>query len=167
MKTTFLVVYGAGIKNEAPSSDGSARLSRGMEIGGKIDNAIIILGARYPQGKTAKLSADYMSDYLVAHQWPISRIALNPLGFDTISETNAAAEVIGKRGGGRIIAVTAWYHAFRVWLTWIFCQKRFVRVAVSWTTHSWTDPFREVMKLPLIFLPEKKREILRRWTPTF
>jgi vancomycin permeability regulator SanA len=85
-----------------------------------------------------------MRAYLVKKGWPAEQIKMDPRGYNSISDTVYALGLV--EGGDKVIAVTAWYHAFRVWLIWLRLG-RLVGVGISWKTYPWTNPLREFLAL--------------------
>ena len=87
----------------------------------KYPHAKIILGAgmRNIANDCGTLS-DMMSAFLMNHG--VSRLSIlrNPLGHNTLTETEAAYEIIQKHGGGKVVCATSRYHKARVWCIWFF-----------------------------------------------
>lgn len=115
----------------------------------KYPDAHIVLGAGM-KDKTGDCGplAGMMEDFLDKHHISKSKILRNPHGNNTLSETEAAYEIVHRHGSGRIICATSAYHALRVWLIWL-C--RFGIISTMYTTSlkpSRWERWHEMLKVP-------------------
>lgn len=153
MKTTqmFIVDYAYGFHADTCEVDyvSKLRCQAALRAFKKYPHAFIVLGAGMSDstGNCGPL-ADIMEEFLVEKGVPKHMILRNPHGSDTLSETEAAYDIIQKHGGGTIICATSAFHASRVWAIWFF---RFGISPKIYTTKLKPPPaekWREIKKIP-------------------
>ena len=93
--------------------------------------------------------ADMMRDALLKKGVPESAILENPLGHDTLSETEAAYAVVQQAGGGKIACATSRYHAPRVWCLWFFRYGIIPTMYPAELPPGRVEQLREYCKLPI------------------
>ncbi len=122
--TSYVVVYARGLQADgSPCPEGKMRCDLGLKIAQGIPDSIIVLGAgipEYAQRNGASSLSESMAVYLVNNGWSLEKILINPKGYETVGETSAVIEAIDDFDeGGPIIAVSSWYHVFRIWIIWL------------------------------------------------
>ncbi len=147
----FIVDYAYGFDARTCEPDYVARmrLKAGLRALKKYPTAHVILGAGMKEttGDCGPL-AEMMKSFLVEKGVPLEKIFLNPKGHDTLTETEAAYDIIRNQGNGKIICATSVFHAARVWLIWL-C--RFGRLPIIYTTRLkayWSEYLQEIRKIP-------------------
>ena len=131
----YIVPYACSVNYEGIDDVGGARCDKALKVAATFSDAVIVLGAGMPevcQRYGFPSLAEVAAMHLERKGWPRTRMILNSKGFNTLTETEAVIERIGK---GRVTAVTSWHHAPRVWLTW-WGLHRSCRVRVIWHTPS-------------------------------
>lgn len=130
-KVLYIVDYAYGFEPSTCAIDhvSELRTKKAIQVYRNHPNAYIVLAANMSdvtQG-CGSLSS-MMRAYLVTHGVPAERILENSKGHNTLSETEAAFEIISQQAPGRIVAVTSAFHALRVRLIWLFRFKKSIRV---------------------------------------
>lgn len=133
-RQVYIVDYAYGFNARTCEVDYVCRLRSEAALRAlkKRPEAHIVLGAGMKEvtGDCGAL-ADMMRAYLIEKGVPPHRIYSNPHGSDTLSETEAAMDVVRRHGGGRVICTTSAFHAPRVALIWLV---RFGRLPYIYTT---------------------------------
>lgn len=151
LQNIFIVDYAYGFDARTCEPDYVARmrLRVGLRALKKYPAAHIILGAGMKEvtGDCGPL-ANMMRSFLIEAGVAPEKIFLNPKGHDTLTETEAAYDIIRKQGNGKVICATSVFHATRVWLIWLF---RFGRLPIIYTTRlktRWSEYLHEIRKIP-------------------
>lgn len=115
----------------------------------KYQHAYIVLGAGMSEstGNCGPL-ADMMEKFLVERGVPQKAILRNPHGNNTLSETEAAYDIIQQHGGGKIICATSAYHAARVWTIWFFRFGIIPRMYTTKLKPPKSERWKEIGKIP-------------------
>ena len=154
LQNTYIVPYASGFgKKKYVDPTAKARCDTALKVAHKEENAIFVLGAGLSElgythyGRSSL--AEEMAKYLKSKDWPAEKIITNPLGYDTVGETAAAIEVIRLMGEGKIIAVTSWFHKFRVYLIWRIGFRRKVKVISAPALVGLKTVLGEIIKVPV------------------
>ncbi len=163
-KKVFIVDYAYGFHADRCEVDYVCKLrcQAALRALKKYPDAYIVLGAGMKEvtGDCGPL-AGMMEEFLAEKHLPKEKLLRNPLGNDTLSETEAAFAIIKKNGSGKIICATSAYHAPRVAAIWLF---RFGIVPEIYTT-SLKPPIPERL-LELFKIPwDALRGLIRRSVP--
>lgn len=149
----FVVPYAYGLAGDRsgfPDTEGQHRCNVALGVARSLPNALIVLGAGMANMTTKRGVASLAAasqKYLTIMGWTGDKTLANPRGWDTVTETEAVLEAIGGSSSSTVVAVTTWYHAFRVWLVWLL-HGRLVRLRVSWRMASRLNPLRELVAIP-------------------
>jgi hypothetical protein len=92
--------------------------------------------------------ADMMMHFLVLKNVPKEKILKNPYGRDTLSETEAAFEIMKHYGLGKVICATSRFHATRVFCIWFFRFGVMPRVFTSQLEPPQSQYWHELLKIP-------------------
>jgi hypothetical protein len=146
---TFVVVYASRLVNGMLCPDARGRCDAAIKVA-REKAGMIVIGTGSPSRETDLRFSEAMVNYLtIIKGWPEDRIIVNPRGWSTVYETEAAYEAIKQAVGAgdcddcKIIAVSAWYHIPRVWFIWAIGFGKLVDGYFSLRTYPWTNPFRE------------------------
>ena len=122
--------------------------------------AYILLGAGMSYATCGCGSLSQMIDYyLLQHGIPRDKILINDKGYNTITESEAAYEIISSIGMGKVICATTRYHAPRVWLIWLFRFGIVPQLFIS----NYRLPFNIELHEYAKIVPEIFRSIYRRF----
>ena len=158
----FIVDYASGAGSPVCEVDYTCKLrcQAGLRALKKYPGAKFVLGAGMSEATDGcGPLAGMMRDYLIEHGVPSHDIFSNPLGYNTLSESEAVYAIIKKQGGGKIVCATSSFHVVRVWCIWFF---RFGIVPEMYSTKlkvGRSAMFREFLKVPA--------EIIRAFTRRF
>lgn len=145
---TYVVPYACRLIKGSLCPDTQARCDMALKVAWE-KSATIVIGVGSRNEKDHFAFSDAMVKYFTDRGWSKERIIVNPSGWTTLYESNAACEAIEDEGGGEIIAVTSWYHALRVRLTWKIALGRSVQVRTSRKGYAWYYLPREVLAFPV------------------
>lgn len=147
----FIVDYACAFRAHVCEIDYTCKLRSEAALRAlkKYPEAKIVLGAGMDEvtGGCGSL-AGMMETFFLERGVPRSSILVNPIGHNTLTETEAAYSLIQKEGGGAIVCTTSKYHSLRVRCIWFF---RFGIIPKMFTTPLTTTTkgvVREMLKVP-------------------
>ncbi len=127
----FVVLYGGVVTNNNNlNPDTIGRCEAALKVARRSENSFIIFSVGYSIPRLTETTIAYLKE----SGWPQEKLILNPKGYNSLTETEAAIEVLDKHQTKEVVVATSWYHVPRIWLIWQLKYKSNVKFSVAWQT---------------------------------
>lgn len=129
----FVVLYGGVLmENGELNPDSVGRCKAALRAAKRYSDSVIVYGVGYsiPQLTETTIA------YLQKRGWPQNQLVVNPKGYNSLTEAEAAIEILNQHDAREVVVATSWYHVLRVWMIWKLKFRGKVAFSVSWETAS-------------------------------